>query len=50
MAYKPFVNKEARDSYFELEQAIMLNFCVERVRELGMITFEQLQLGKILKE
>ena len=50
MAYNPFVNEEARDSYFNFEQAIILNFWVETVRELGKITSEQLQLGIILEE
>ena len=50
MACNPFVNQKARDSYFDFEQPIILNFRVERVRELGMITSEQLQLGVILEE
>ena len=50
MAYNPFVNEEARDSYFDFEQAVILNFWVERVRELGTIRPEQLQLGLNLEE
>ena len=50
LAYNPFVNEEERDSYFDFEQAIILDFWVERVRELGMITSEQLRLGIILEE
>ena len=26
MAYNPFVNEEARDSYFDFQQAVILNF------------------------
>ena len=50
MAYNPFINEEARDPYFELEQTIILIFWVKRVRELWMKTSEQLQLGKTLEE
>ena len=50
MAYNPFVNEEARDSYFDYEQAVILNFYVEKVREMGTIASEQLQLGVILEE
>ena len=44
MANNPFVNEEARDSYFVFEQAVILDFLVDRVREIGMIKSEQLQL------
>ena len=50
MAYNPFVNEEARDSYFAFEQAVIHIFWVERVRELETITSEQLQFGAILEE
>ena len=45
MAYKSYVNEEARDSFFDFEQAVILYFWVEGVRELVKITSEQLQLG-----
>ena len=45
MAYNPFVKEEARDLFFDFEQAIILDFWVERLWELEMITSEQLQLG-----
>ena len=35
MAYNPFVNEDARDSYFDFEEPIILDLWVERVRELG---------------
>ena len=50
MAYNPFVNEEARDSYFNFEQTIFLDFWVERMLELEMITSEQLQLVVVLEE
>ena len=50
IACNPFVSKEARDSYFVFEQAVILNFWVKRVRELGIIKSEQLQFGLILEE
>ena len=50
MAYNLFVIEEARDSYFDFEQAVVLNFLVEGVRKLGTKTREQLQLGVILEE
>ena len=46
MAYNPFVNEEARDSYFAFEQAVIHIFWVER----ETITSEQLQFGAILEE
>ena len=48
MAYNPFVKEEARHSNFDFEQAVILNFWVETVRELGTITSGKLQLGVIL--
>ena len=44
MAYNPFVNEEARDAYIDFEQAVILDFRVEKVRESGMITSEHLHL------
>ena len=29
MAYFPFVNEEARDAYFDFDQAVILNFLVD---------------------
>ena len=49
-AYNPFVNEEARDAYFDYEQAVFLNFWVERVRKMGKVTPEHLPLGVILEE
>ena len=46
MVYNPFLKVEVRDSYFDL----ILNFWVERVRELGTIASKQLQLGVIVEE
>ena len=37
MACNPFVNKEARNVYFDIEEALILNFWIDRVRESGMI-------------
>ena len=50
MAYNPFDNEKAGDSYFDYEQAVSLNFWVKRVRKLGTITSEQLELGVVLEE
>ena len=50
MAYNPFVNEEAREAYFDYEQVIVLNFCVERIKETGMLMVEQPKLGIILEE
>ena len=49
-ACNPFVIEEARNVYFDLEEALILNFWIDRVRESGMIKYEQLQLGVILEE
>ena len=48
VAYNPFVNEEARDSFFDFEQAIILDFWVERLWELEMKTSEQLHEGACL--
>ena len=50
MAYNPFINKDARDSCFDFEQAVILNSWMERVRESWRVKSEQLQLGVILEE
>ena len=50
MAYNPFVNEEAREAYFDYEQVIVLNFWVERIKEIGMLMVEQPKLGIILEE
>ena len=50
MAYKPFVNEEAREAYFDYEQVIVLNFWVERIKETGKLMVEQPKLGIILEE
>ena len=50
MAYNPFVEDKARDAYFDFEQIIVLNFWVERMKEIGRLTVEQPRLGIILKE
>ena len=40
MAYNPFVEEEAREALFDFEQVLVLNFWVERVKEICMITVE----------
>ena len=50
MAYNPFVNEEAREAYFDYEQAIVLHFWVERVKETGMLMVDQPKLGIVLEE
>ena len=51
MAYKPFVDDEARETYFDYEQVMILDFWVERVKETtGMLMVEQPKLGIILEE
>ena len=49
-AYNAFFLEEARNSYFEFEQIVILNFWVERVWELGTITSQKLELGVIVEE
>ena len=48
--YNPFVNEEAREAYFDYEQVTVLNFWVERIKEIGMLMVEQPKLGIILEE
>ena len=50
MFYDPFGKEEARDSYFDYEQAVILIFWVERVREMWNITSDYLQLGVMPEE
>ena len=50
MAYNPFMNEEAREAYFDYEQITVLNFWVERIKEIGMLMVEQPKLGIILEE
>ena len=50
IAYNPFVNEEAREAYFDYEQVTVLNFWVERIKEIGMLMVEQPKLGIILEE
>ena len=50
MAYNPFVNEEASETYFDFEQVIVLDFWVERVKKTGMLMVEQPKLGIVLYE
>ena len=50
MAYNPFVNEEAREAYFDYEQVVVLDFWVERFKEIGMLIVEQPKLGIVLEE
>ena len=36
MGDNPFVVEKAKDAYFDFEQVIVLDFCVKRVKEIGM--------------
>ena len=40
MAYNPFVIEEAREAYFDYVQVVILDFWVERVKEIGMLMME----------
>ena len=50
MAYNPFVNEEAREAYFDYEQVVVLDFCVERIKETSKLMVEQPKPGIVLKE
>ena len=51
MAYNPFVNEEARKAYFDYEQVVVLDFWVERVKEIGMfMMMEKPRLGIVLEK
>ena len=50
MAYNPFVNEGAGEAYFDYEQVVVLDFWVERVKEIGMLMMEQPRLGIVLEE
>ena len=49
-SYSLFMDEEARDAYFDLKQLIVLDFWVERRKEIGMLTVIQQRLGVILEE
>ena len=44
-AYNPFVDEEAREAYFDYEQVIILDYWVERVKEISMLMVKQPKLG-----
>ena len=44
------MDEEARDTYFDFKQVIVFDLWVERVKQIGMLTFEQPRLGVILEE
>ena len=50
ITYIPFLNEEAREAYFGYEQDVVLNFWVERVKEIGMLMMEEPRLGIVLEE
>ena len=50
MAFNPFVNEEAREAFLDYEQVVVLDFWVERVKEIGMLMVEQPKLGIVLEE
>ena len=50
MTYNRFVDEEARNAHFDFEQVIVLDFWVERVKEIGILMVEQSRLGIILEE
>ena len=50
MAYNPFVNEEAREAYFDYEQVVVLDFWVERVKEISIMMMELPKLGTALEE
>ena len=43
------MNEEAREAYFDYEQVVVLDFWVERVKEIGMLMMEQPRLGIVWK-
>ena len=45
IAYNPFIDEEARDAYFDIEQAVDLP-SVERVEKTETLTFEQSRQGQ----
>ena len=49
IAYNPFIDEEARDAYFDIEQAVDLP-SVERVEKTETLTFEQSRQGVFLEE
>ena len=50
MAFNPFVNEETREAYFDYDQVVLLDFWVERVKEIGMLMMEQPKLGIALED
>ena len=50
MAYKSFMDEEARDAYFDYKQVIVLDLWAERVKDIGILTVEQPRLGANLEE
>ena len=51
MAYKPFINEDIRDCYFDYDQAALLRFWLSRIATQRTIASQQAtKLGLVLEE
>ena len=50
MAYKPFINEDIRDCFFDYERAVLLRFWTSRTATTRSAANQQTKLGLVLKE
>ena len=50
MAYKPFLNEDIRDCFFDYEQAVLLRFWTSRIATIRSAANQQAKLGLGLEE
>ena len=50
MAYKPVINEDIRDCFFDYEQAVLLRFCTSRIATIRSAANQQTKLELVLEE
>ena len=50
MAYKPSINKDIRDCFFDYEQAVLLRFWTSRIATIRSAANQQTKLGLVSEE
>ena len=50
IAYKPFLNEDTRDCFFDYEQAVLLRFWTSRIATIRSAAYQQTRLGLVFEE
>ena len=50
IAYKPFLNEDIRDCFFDYEQAMLLRFGTSRIATKRSAAYQETRLGLVLEE